>query len=61
LGRICRPPTNTVLPDMIKNATSRTRALIDGAIRQVRHTGLPDEARSNSTAACASGTLRPQK
>ena len=52
---------NTVLPERVKNATSRMRALMDGAIRQVRHTGLPDEARSNSTAACASGTRRPQK
>jgi hypothetical protein len=61
LGRICSRPTNATLTDMVKKATSRMRALIDGAMRQVRHTGLPDEARSNSTPACASGTRRPQK
>ena len=61
MGRICSPPTNTVLPDRVKNATSRMRALIAGAIRQIRHTGLPDEARSNSTAACAPGARSPQK
>ena len=61
MGRICSPPTNTVLPDRAKNATSRMRALIAGAIRQIRHTGLPDEARSNSTAACAPGARSPQK
>jgi hypothetical protein len=61
LGRICRPPTNTVLPDMTKNATSRTMALIDGAIRQIRQVGLPDEAGLSSTAVCASGPPRPQK
>ena len=40
---------NNALPAMIKNATSRTRALMDGAIRQVRHSELPDGARSNVT------------
>jgi len=51
LGRICRPPTNTPLPDTIKNVTSKMRALIDGAIRQIRHAGLPDEARPSPTVA----------
>ena len=37
---------------MTKNATSRITALMDGAIRQVRQTGLAEVARSNSTAAC---------
>jgi hypothetical protein len=61
LGRICRPPTNTALPGTLNNATRRMRALMDEAIRQERQTGLLDEAPSNSTTVCASGTRRPQK
>jgi len=36
-------------------------ALTDGAMRQVKQTGLDEEAGSNSTATWAAGPLRPQK
>ena len=52
---------NMALPDMIKNATSRMIALIEGAIRQVRQTGLPDELALDSKAVWVPGALNPQK
>ena len=61
LGRICKPPTNTVLHHMTRNATNRMIALVDGAIRQIRHTGLPDEAGSKFTVGCVLGLRAPQK
>ena len=36
-------------------------ALIDGAIRQVKHTGVPDEAGLNSTEVCVLGPRKVQK
>ena len=61
LGRICKPPTNTVLHHMTRNATNRMIALVDGAIRQIRHTGLPDEAGSKFTVGCVPELRAPQK
>src|SRR5579862_6435287 len=46
---------------MIKNASSRTSALMDGAIRQVRQFERPDGAGSNVTGVCAATEERPQK
>jgi hypothetical protein len=61
LGRICRPPTKVLPRDRTTSATSRMIALLEGAIRQIRHTGLPDEAGSDSVAACGPGRRKPQK
>jgi hypothetical protein len=61
LNRICRPPTYAVLRERITNATSKMIALVDGAIRQIRHDGLPDEAGSDWIAVCACSGRRPQK
>jgi hypothetical protein len=36
-------------------------ALIEGAIRQVKHTGVPDEAGLSSTEVCVFGPRKPQK
>jgi hypothetical protein len=46
---------------MTTKAINRTIAVLDRAIWQIRQTGLPDEARYNSTVAWASGPRRPQK
>jgi hypothetical protein len=46
---------------MKKNDTRKMIALIDGAIRQVKHTGVPDEAGLNSTEVCVSGPRKAQK
>lgn len=59
--RICRAPTNKVLLDITKNASSKIIALRDGAMRHIRQTGLEEEAGSNSTATWADDPLRPQK
>ena len=59
--RICPRPTNTVLTVMTTKAINRTIAVPDRAIWQIRQTGPPDEARSNSTVAWGSGPRRPQK
>ncbi len=61
LGRAFARPMKTVPGEMTMNATSRMIALVDGAVRQTRHTGLPGEDESSSTAACASGLRKPQK
>ncbi len=61
LGRICSPPTDAALRDITEKATSRMIALVDGAIRQIRHTELVDEVASKSNVACASGRRKPQK
>jgi hypothetical protein len=60
-GRNGKSPMNMALPDMIKNATKRMIALVDGAIRQIRQTGLPDELALDSKAVWVSGALNPQK
>jgi hypothetical protein len=49
LGRICRALKKRGLRDITKNATSRISALTVGAMRQIRQTGLEEEAGSNST------------
>jgi hypothetical protein len=61
LGRICRAPRKKGLLDITKNAINRMSALTDGAMRQVRQTGLDEDAGSNSTETWAAGPLRPQK
>jgi len=61
MGSICRPPTHTIVRNAIKNATRRMIALVEGAIRQIRHKGLPGRAGSNSNAACELDLRRPQK
>jgi hypothetical protein len=54
-------PANALLRDTIKNATNKMIALVDGDIRQIRHTGLPDEDGSNSNAACLLAPRKAQK
>lgn len=46
---------------MKTSATRRMIALIEGAIKQVKHTGVPVEAGLNSTEVCLSGPRKPQK
>jgi hypothetical protein len=48
-------------PDMMTKAIRRMIAVLDRAIRQVRHTGVPDEAGFNFTEAGTSSARRPQK
>lgn len=46
---------------MTKNAINRMRALIDGAIKQMRHTGLADDPASNARAEVLPEVCKPQK
>ena len=59
-GRNCRPPTNTVEPDRMTNVISTMIAVLDRAIKQIRHAGLAGKAEFTSTEAGASRPRRPQ-
>ena len=61
LGSICRPPTHAIVRNTITNTTSRMIALVEGAIRQIRHNGLPGGAGPNSNAAWELDLRKPQK